>query len=134
VTAPDLPGFLLARIAEDEAASREAILKPRGNSETFSGQWLFMSDSDDLLQVGKSPILAKNVWPLAKNHIARHDPARVLAECAALRAIVEYVQGCMENAVSIVAVQGTVHVDQRILRLLAQPYVAHAEFDPSWRV
>jgi hypothetical protein len=172
VTAPDVAVFLLARIAEDEVAALEAILKPRGNSETFSGQWLFMSDSDDLLQVGNSPILAKNVWPLAKAHIARHDPARVLAECAALRAIVEqYVRlntrpympeghGCglhpgdcfdedggnISEAGFADYLYGPCVVWERVkrenpaappeatLRLLAQPFADHPDFNPAWRI
>ena len=61
----DLSEFLLARIAEDEECAHR-LLAP------YAWGWSsFHEASPDELE-----------------HIARHDPARVLADCAAVRAVV----------------------------------------------
>jgi len=91
-----LTEFLLARIAEDEAVAREASRAPwtvgaldipRGvsvncNMQDGGASWDFVAawdfDGPD----------AENATTDAE-HIARHDPARVLAECEAKRRIVE---------------------------------------------
>ena len=57
--------FLLAQIAEDEAVARAAIKDSEGSLD-----WAADGDPTDI-------------------HIARWDPARVLAECEAKRAIIE---------------------------------------------
>lgn len=44
------------------------------------------------------------------------DPKVLLAECAAIRAVVEYLAGSLP----------------RVLKLLAAPYAAHPDFDPAW--
>lgn len=53
-------------------------------------------------------------------HIALNDPAYVLADIAAKRAIVE--------------LHGTSVGMDAVLDLLAQPFAEHADFDPAWRV
>ncbi len=75
-----LTEFLLARIAEDEAVARAAI-DPGGYYSSPEGRWRFME------------IPYEGEWPVASDsdgmeagsdwseHCARHDPARVLAEC-----------------------------------------------------
>jgi hypothetical protein len=93
--------FLLARIAEDEAIARAAIDSRRPGSH-----WTWESPSDGPLWlrtveeyptssgVGELPGFPLGYDTLmepveAMPHIARHDPARVLAECAAKRAIIK---------------------------------------------
>lgn len=77
---PSLTEFLSARIAEDEAAAMEATASPwvsrRGPREhvyeELGGTWVAdVATRED------------------RRHIARQDPARVLARCAADRLIVE---------------------------------------------
>jgi len=60
-----LTEFLLARIAEDEAVAQEATWQ----SEHYS--------------------VFSYLWAEDGRHVARHNPARVLAECEAKRRIVE---------------------------------------------
>lgn len=84
----DLAAFLLARIAEDEAVARAA----------GEGEW--SAEGRDVWRV--SPIATVTiVYGIPEHesgaqtheigqHIARHDPARVLAECEAKRRIVEW--------------------------------------------
>jgi hypothetical protein len=107
-----LTDFLLQRIAEDEAVARAAI------SATGESPWQASSYRvvvDDGFEVADASV------PSA-THIARHDPARVLAECAAKRAIVE----CATDQHT-----GGIEFDS-ILRALASVYADHESFDPRW--
>ena len=92
----DLTAFLLARIAEDEAVARacaEAFPSPwdvvdRGHSATVKADapnfWVVSAIDQEQETPGR--------WPGEHlEHIALHDPARVLAQCAAYKAIVEAV-------------------------------------------
>jgi hypothetical protein len=90
-----LTEFLLTRIAEDEAVARAA--EQTWDSDRDGGWW-----------VGCDPD--------TQAHIARHDPARVLTECEAKRAIVELISSPGPQA----------------LRLLALPYADHADYQPEW--
>ena len=98
--------FLEARLAEDEAVAREAITPYRPGTHW---EWESTADDDD----PESPRWLRTVeefpttsgvgdlpgFPLgydckaepspAMDHIARHDPARALAEVAAKRGILE---------------------------------------------
>jgi hypothetical protein len=105
-----LTQFLLARIAEDEAVARAAI-----NPDQPGTHWQWVRDDDDVVvaaptwedmnvslrtveeyptsYVGDLPAFVLNsveaAEPRAMPLIARHDPARVLAECEAKRWIME---------------------------------------------
>ena len=89
-----LVDFLLSRIAEDEAVARacaEAFPSPwdvvdRGHSATVKADapnfWVVSAIDQEQETPGR--------WPGEHlEHIALHDPARVLAQCAAYKAIVE---------------------------------------------
>ena len=61
------------------------------------------------------------------DHIARWDPARVLAECEAKRRIIELCGGWVpDRDVSPLAAD-------YILGLLAVPYAGHPDYDEEWR-
>lgn len=143
----DLTAFLLARIAEDQALARKSA--ERDGAEAWhwvsgeewhpvTGEQYEGAISADLVseatfispgtgfdlpvrQTTGGPVEIR--WPAAE-HIARHDPARVLAECDAKRSIVE--------RVSDVA-WGGYAVRDEILALLALPYSDHADFRDKWR-
>lgn len=94
-----LADFLLQRLAEDEAAARAATPGPWFSDTVYSTVTAapYMSaraaydadhwDGVDRFVVPESMDSAVSDVNLA--HIARHDPARVLAECESKRAIVE---------------------------------------------
>lgn len=65
-------------------------------------------------------------------HIARWDPARVLAEVAAKRELIDHTTAQFDSAYGE---QGTWLPDEwdYVLRLLVQPYADHPDFDPAWR-
>jgi hypothetical protein len=127
-TTATLADFLLARIAEDEAAARAAHTS--GDGVEVGGSWhvdigfvrggvrdwsLFEADEFD----------ASTSEEIAA-HIARHDPARVLAECEAKRRIVERCGWIGPGAPAY-------HLAQGILGELVLPYADHAEFREEWR-
>lgn len=88
--------FLEARIAEDEKLARAAAASdPSSQGYTEEGPaglaWtasdgMVDGETDGLWDCEGSATLCTT--PEIADHIARHDPARVLAECAAKRAIV----------------------------------------------
>lgn len=135
MTAPDLPAFLLARIAEDEEVARSAY---------YEGQrWL--SEEEDVVRWPEDELVHIASRKRDAAHIARHDPARVLADCAAARDVLTLLRR-YEGAIrqeSAVAKPGdrpptNLYAARDALleaaRLLAQPHAAHPDFDPSWRV
>lgn len=69
----DVAAFVLARLQEDEAAARAADVPPNGVGDFRSRCYENLGG-----------------WPVAMaDHVERHDPARVLAQVAALRQVVE---------------------------------------------
>ena len=139
---PTLAEFLLARIAEDEATA-----SPFRNPAGVAKRWRCDETGGKVRQVGPTEfglpdvISESDTHPTAA-HIARHDPARVLAECAAKRAIVELhrpewfrrewpvrrpdVQLCPACAEQPLW-------PCQMLRLLALPFASHPEYDEAWR-
>ena len=122
--------FLLARITEDEEVARGAI-DPSGYNTSPDGRWVIVEvpyegewprtpDADDVVWSGSE-------WAL---HASRHDPARVLAECAAKRAIIE---GCM----SVLTVMSWEYEDapdlaRDTLEALAATYSDHPDYQQAW--
>jgi len=93
----DLATFLLARVAEKEHAADRATMSVMNGTNVWSA---LPSDMRE--------------W------IHMNTPARGLAECEALRRIIENVAaGDFPIAVGF---------------YLAQPYAAHPDFDPAWRL
>lgn len=119
--------FLEARIAEDEAAARASFDEPWLGRED-NGKWEVVGsrvDGDCYFSIGSSE--EPPIYFLTEGqaeHIARHDPARVLAECAAKREIVSV------QAVSKV----TAIPNPFILRALASVYAEHQDYRQEWQL
>jgi hypothetical protein len=109
--------FLRARLDEDEQAARA----------TTGGKWY----SADVLEVNLAA-----PRPDAE-HIARHDPARVLAEVNAKRRILDEIVPKVESYWGAVNSEWGCEYDDPdgddVLRLLALPYADHPDYDPAWR-
>lgn len=73
-----LTEFLLARIAEDEAVARAALVE---------AVYLHYGDTAAEALLGLAE--GEGAQAVAVAHFARHDPARVLAECEAKRAAID---------------------------------------------
>jgi len=78
-----LAAFLLARLAEDEAAAAAAAGEV-GDPDWCAGG----ADYEGIVVLSGAVEVANGQTTPTTTHIARHDPARVLAEVAAKRAIV----------------------------------------------
>ena len=138
-----LTDFLLARIAEDEAAARLC-------AEMFPSPWdvadrgwrvrIYAADIPDegdhadpgdkrapvVMEVEPDRNLDDPRWLSERvEHVRRHDPARVLAECEAKRRVIEECDD-YDNPSEVLIL-----ADQ-ILRHLALPYADHPDYDPSW--
>lgn len=128
--------FLLARIAEDEAVARD--VSPLDGAERFGHYRTRPSVSG--LPIGWSD-------QRAEQHFARWDPARVLAECAAKRAIVEqhrpdvgyivlYAHRDREAAEAggreTMPVFASAPQNPACLRALAAVYADHPDYQPEW--
>jgi len=128
----DLPEFLLARIAEDEETARAAGGRSLYSYEEGGGDGWAVEGTDG----SEGAIIGDRA--LAE-HIARHDPARVLADCAAKRAIVDEhemigsdlypEEGSLWCATCTPRKTGPCQT----LRLLALPYADCEGYDPAWK-
>ncbi len=100
--------FLLARLSETEADALKA-------ASAESADWWVDGPAE---HSGKHWVYAtgeKFTERSVAEHIARHDPARVLADVAAKRRIVESMG------------------DDWVVRTLATAYSSHPDYDKAWR-
>jgi Family of unknown function (DUF6221) len=129
-----LIAFVEARIAEDErdAQLMARVFPPpwdvndRGHSATVKADapHFPIVTSIDQAQVPESDA---GRWPGELiSHIARHNPARVLADVAAHRAILEELRRQYDDGTSG---EGTA---TRAVLALARVHAAHPDFWPAW--
>jgi len=129
----DMIAFLRARLDEDEAAARAVA-----GHELFDGTGIVVMHTH--ASGTRSVTLPSHVARFA----ARWDPARVLAEVAAKRAIIELHAPIPEDDLRLRAGSCTSCGDQgccghdeeypcATLKAIAQPYADHPDFDPAWR-
>jgi hypothetical protein len=144
----DLSEFLLARIAEDEAAARAASIGSaswRLDDLNETVCW-WPPEREEVIETER-----KHGWPLSDHwrgqtiesageqiapHIARHDPARVLAECEAKRRIVEHrrvTEASLRQYLKSGSTMRALAELDGVLALLALPYADHPEYRAEWR-
>lgn len=123
---PTLTEFLLARIAEDEAVALAASPGPWRVDPNNPEGVLAVDD----IQVVDAFALSGPQTRATATHIALYDPARVLAECEAMRRIVELHGGDYDGECSSPS-----HLDGpcRTLRALATPHADHPDYQPEWK-
>ena len=117
-----LTEFLLARIAEDEAVAAAAVSRRDGVDKWEAvGSGTVVGPGYDKVK----HVMLPSSEDGAARHIARHDPARVLAECEAKRRIVEL------NATK----PGRKTTFRRLLTLqtLALPCADHPDYRQEWK-
>jgi hypothetical protein len=145
--------FLKERIDEDEAAAQSCLsglgLRPAtwANIGRPGGKGATQVRTDPPNRYGTTFPVARAADPEA-NHIARHDPARVLADCTARRRIIELHHDWTHTWEDGEVTVGCAHCTWtgndgmdypsdgpcETLRLLAAPYADHADFDPGWGI
>jgi hypothetical protein len=130
-----LTDFLLARIAEDEAMAREA-------AEWAEGPWYVERSESGVLASDRVPVVFDPRGYTGKarthlDHIARHDPARVLAECEAKREMVGqhidegFGQFCLTCIDRDNPDEQTAYPCPT-MRILAWVYADHADYRSEW--
>lgn len=120
-----LTEFLLARIAEDEASAKDCLAHPEAMRA-------YDREVQDTYRQGWKAERASDL-------ISRWHPARVLAECAAKRRIVEQFQMArFATELDIDEMDDPANTDAEILLttlvLLALPYADHPDYDETWRL
>jgi hypothetical protein len=119
MTRPTLVEFLTARLDEDEAVAR-AARKYTDRDWDVSGDSVYADHAEPVVQ---AYVNLPQVYEGVVAHIARHDPARVLADVKAKRAIVE----------RAVTPSGDIWVtDVDVLHDLASVYADHPDYDATW--
>lgn len=132
----DLAAWLRAQLDEDERVARVASPGPwRVDSETYAEA--IYGASDEAVIAGGRWGGEASVFDSTADaiHIARHDPARVLAEVAAKRKILELhpaagLLSAPDLCGSCAAYPGPCDT----LRLLALPYAGMRGWREEWRV
>ncbi len=133
-----LTDFLLARIAEDEEVARVAT---RGSRWTGLAGWMDrehgksngLPEGPCVLSGAAEVVSEWHVGSKDAEHIARHDPARVLAECEAKRRIVEAWRATWSKAAFSPSQRLATGAMADVLELLALPYADHPDYDEAWR-
>jgi hypothetical protein len=124
----ELVEFLLARIAEDEAKAVAAAAAKPGESHSHTPEVGAAWSADDGMVTGAGD--EADLWEdegfdglrmavEAAEHIARWDPARVLAECEAKRRIVAFYAGPVGS--------------HYVLHFLALAYADHPDYREEWK-
>lgn len=141
--------FILARIAEDEEAARGACEAPWVTMDWPAASQVLVDPKairDEKWKYGKLGHVAMAEHSEYATHIARHDPARVLAQCAAMRKIVELHQISTERVWEHSWDGPSVQVEERscvicgwvptacdTIRALASVWSDHPAFRDEWR-
>lgn len=123
----DLVAFLRARLDEDERVAREALSDTGGPVWSDGGQY---GESVNVDETG-GPV-AVGAWTGylgdgPRYHIARHDPARVLAEVAAHRAWVDWIDGELAD-------DAAQQMPWDLACALAAVYASHPDYREEWRL
>lgn len=113
-----LAEFLLARVAEDEIDARKAM----------PGPWELDGGSIYSPAAKGEEVID---WAYDGNweHIARWDPARVLAECEAKRRVVQAPEPTTPGGY----VDGWWEAHEYALRQLALPYAHYPDYQQEWK-
>ena len=132
----DLVAFLRARFDEDERAARAATAGPweLDELEEIPDLWgQLVAGGKRVANVGNFAYQTEGgLLTLDARHIARHHPARVLAEVEAKRQIIDLYERCQPapGEDPLTSRWGT--AAQLVLRAMVTPFAGHPECHPSW--
>ncbi len=129
MSTPDMAAWLMERIAEDEAVAREAASDRPGpwvQGDHDAPGWdrdlvYYHSDWSGWTQFDYESMAA---------HIARHDPARAIAECEAKRRVVERCQWWTTSPFYVE--WGILDLAEEVLQHLVRVYADRPDFPLEW--
>ncbi|MBM4517494.1 hypothetical protein GS432_19495 [Rhodococcus hoagii] len=127
----DIVTFLRARLDEDDEAARDAAGWDPTGSTRADGRWSreginsVIDSSLRLIVYGDSPAPGD----AQAEHIARHDPARVLREIEAKRRILDRAQELHDDPFDTVLFTEYV---ETVLPVMAATYSDHPDYQPHW--
>lgn len=128
--------FLEARIAEDEALANGSI-GMHWDGHYFQQVRTAAGDNPHYYKIASGQVPLEHWESKARvdpgttfNHIARHDPARVLAECAAKRKIIAECREDHED--SLTRNDDTDELASLVLYALATVYKDHPDYREDW--
>jgi hypothetical protein len=133
----DLVQFLRARLDEDYEAV-QVVLGVNVMAAIRHGQpaprWVPSPNNDvGVWDTNRQPRV-KYAWPRERDHIIRHDPARVLAETEAKRQLVEkYAKVAVNDIDEVEYAHGYANALGEAMRLMALPYADHPDYNQAWR-
>jgi hypothetical protein len=127
--------FLRARLDDDEQVAKSAA-DEAGDSWDAGGAYsdAVLAKNGGVIICG--PYAGGFLDDALRQHIARHDPARVLRDVEAKRRAVDL---CVEwinrpvGQIDRVADDAFVEAGESLLRLLALPYADHKDYRKEWR-
>ncbi|MDX2565245.1 DUF6221 family protein [Streptomyces sp. TX20-6-3] len=145
----ELAKFVAARLDEDEQVAKRAGMKRR-DDET----WTYSADAGSEVRAASLGVTGRIV-PVFGDHIARHDPARVLAEVDAKRRILaSYTSALAQKDLLRSQMRQVIDTDhdefarlhkqetelfemgrklRPVVAALALPYAGHPDYDEAWR-
>lgn len=136
----DLVVFLRARLAEDEQVARGVSTGPNVPEKWTAAK--YREGVRPWRIDGQCSLVVEAVCGPDAAHIARHDPARVLAEVEAKRRVIDrYEAGvallkawtAADELLSALTVQNAENTGlEWALRLLALPFRNHPDYKPEW--
>lgn len=133
----ELVEFLRARLDEDEKIAKRAW--PAAWEVTTSGvrsvevglqpgyEGLHTRVANVALTIGHFQSEARNAA-----HIARNDPARVLAQVRSHRKIVDWYEAVSERVEAVPALEPRQNELGMVLRALAESYTEHPDYRQEW--
>lgn len=132
----DLVTFLRARLDEDEAVARDAADYDSWRTDDEGGKVI---PSSGIKAGAKTFFIASTWFTEYGEHIARHDPARVLREVEAKRRVVARYEeattgAAQEDRLSAASWRPVVSILAPVLRDLAEPYADHPDYRSEWAV
>lgn len=138
----DLIEFLRTRLDEDEQTARDALHADAVNPGVWTTEHHNSATHSEPNRCHIAEDRSGNYWSVAHEvfipnaeHMARHDPARVLAEVDAKRRLVSMFAPKLGEDVEAELAKGNdlPWMGQQALAVLALPYSDHPDYREEWR-
>ncbi len=119
--------FIEARLAEDEATAHAATQGDWEWQQHNTDEWCLRAGDASVIRAVSYETPCLEVGDADEEHIARHDPARVLRQCAAIRAAVEAIDEFCDDPYP-----SKVRIVAKALRPIAAIWSDHPDYQEEW--